>query len=221
MPAPADTLILNAGGLRSLVALAGHRAAHDRKPALLYVHDGRDADQPRFEHAHRQADFFGIAKLHELKLPHLYGSRIQRAADGAAVSPLSTPQLLLAAAQHARRLGANSLIWPAARGHDPAGLALAAEHAILVQHLIETEPAADDATNPDAPGFRILTPLLELTPPQLLQRGQRADANFALAWTCLLGQPSPCGACAGCRTRRRAFDTARVLDPLEPSPVAA
>ncbi|MEM8782870.1 MAG: 7-cyano-7-deazaguanine synthase [Planctomycetota bacterium] len=230
-----DTLILTAGGLGSLVALSMDRAQREREtlgeskrqakpPGLVYVHDGREAGRPRLEHARQMADFFGIPAVLELAIPHLHGPAAglapPRASDGATHAPLAAAQVLLAAFELAQRMEASRLVWAAHQGGDPARLALAMEQVALVQHLREAcrsvEPQASDAQRPIA----LETPLLELTTPQMLDLGQRVGASWGLAWSCLLtgtSEGKPCGACAGCRQRRRDFDAAGLVDPLEPN----
>ncbi len=227
-----DTLILSAGGLASLVALSLDRSQRDREaasgakrkpksPGLVYVHDGREAGRQRLEHARQMADFFGIPAVLELAVPHLHGPAAglaaPRGADGATSVPLAAPQMLLAAFALAERIQAKRLVWGVRKGGDPAGLALAMEQAALVQHLRD----ACRGANPNAPSDAALdialdTPLLEFTTPQMLDLGERAQASWGLAWSCLLPGSKPCGACAGCRQRRRDFDAAGVVDPLEP-----
>ncbi|MEM1446328.1 MAG: 7-cyano-7-deazaguanine synthase [Planctomycetota bacterium] len=227
-----DTLILTAGGLSSLVALSMDRAERQREaseagkrkpklPGLVYVHDGREAGRQRLEHAQQMADYFGIPAVLELAVPHLHGPAAglapPRAADGATHSPIAAPQILLAAFDLAQRLEAKRLVWPVACGEDPARLALAMEQVALVQHLREACRSAE--TNPQLSQSEIEldTPFLELSMPQVLDLGQRVEASWGLAWSCLLPGSKPCGACAGCRKRRRDFDAAGLVDPLEPN----
>lgn len=227
-----DTLILTAGGLGSLVALAMDRVRRDRgdrpgkAPGLVYVHDGREAGRKQLEHARQMADYFGVVSVFDLALPHLHGPagglNPMRGADGTTHAPSAAPQILLAAAQLAERLGSSRIVWPVHCGEDARRQALATEQVTLVQHLREASAAVSEASwgasDDDADSFAIETPFLELTGPQLLDLGQRAEASWGLAWSCLLPGPQACRACAGCRQRRRDFDAAGLVDPIEPRP---
>ncbi|MEM7578017.1 MAG: 7-cyano-7-deazaguanine synthase [Planctomycetota bacterium] len=227
-----DTLILSAGGLGSLVALSMDRAEREREtseggkrkaklPGLVYVHDGREAGRPRLEHARQMADFFGIPAVLELAIPHLHGPAAGlaplRGADGASNSPIAAPQVLLAALDLAQRLEATRLVWPVHCGGDAGRLALAMEQVALVQHLREACRSSETYAQDSQRDIELDTPLLELSTPQMLDLGQRVDASWGLAWSCLLPGAKPCGACAGCRQRRRDFDAAGLVDPLEPN----
>lgn len=214
-----STLILGAGGVASLVALAMQKQRGGPAPALLCVHDGRPTTAARLEHARRQADFFGLSRLHELKLPHLFA---HAAVDGTGTprAALTTPQLLLAALQLAGRRGYDRLVWPATRGGDAAALAVALEHVTLTQHLAGAERDLDPkhvASVDATAAVTIETPLLELDATQVLDLGQRAGASWGLAWSCRAAGDAPCRVCAGCRQRQRTFDRAGIVDPLEPA----
>ena len=205
--------------MASLVALARCKDAGGASPGLLYVHDGRLAGRARLEYARRQADFFALTGFHELHLPHLC-NKAATAGDGTARSALSVPQLLLAAVQLAGRRGFDEVVWPACRGDDPDTVALALEQVTLVQHLAQAERDLDakrsTATDVTA-AVTIQTPLLELDAAAVLDLGERVGASWALAWSCLSqggGESAPCSACGGCRRRRRAFETAGIVDPL-------
>ena len=223
-----STLVLGAGGPASLVALAMCKDAGGATPGLLYVHDGRSAARARLEHARRQADFFALTDFHELHLPHLH-SKTATAEQGAARSALSVPQLLLAAVQLAGRRGFDEVVWPACRGDDPDAVALALEQTTLVQHLAQAERDLDakrSTTTDVTAAVTIQTPLLDLNAAAVLNLGERVGASWALAWSCLsqsqggggdVGGGQPCGACGGCRHRRRAFEEAGIVDPLDPS----
>lgn len=223
-----DTMLLSAGGLGSLVALAMAKAAQDRAggrrsmPGVVFVHDGRDSARQRLEHTRQQADFYGVPEVFELSMTHLHGAvgglGPRRGADGETHEPTAPASLLLAGVQMANRAGARSLTWAVTRGGDPAGLARAAEQATLASHLNEASRGDAVDAEPDQ-GIEICTPFLELTGPQLLELGERVGASWGLAWSCLLGHAKPCGSCAGCRQRRRAFEAAGLSDPMDPGSI--
>ncbi|MFN4262759.1 MAG: 7-cyano-7-deazaguanine synthase [Thioalkalivibrionaceae bacterium] len=61
-------------------------------------------------------------------------------------------------------------------------------------------------------GINVLCPLATQRKHEVI--GTRPAAPWALAWSCLLDQPRPCGACPQCEARARAFATAQRHDPL-------
>src|SRR5690606_7002976 len=115
MAAP-NAVILNSGGLRSLVATAlALQPGENIRASLLFVDDGRDTVRLRRDHARRQAQALGIRVFHELELPHLCadaGPGRASGDEGAVQAVLYAPQLLLAAIAHARRIHAEQVIWP-------------------------------------------------------------------------------------------------------------
>jgi 7-cyano-7-deazaguanine synthase len=211
MPTP-HALILHSGGLRSLVATA-LTLENDQKTrlSLLHAHDGRDNDRARMGYAHRQAEHFNIARVHELDLPHLYGHGHGKGPAGEPLGPLVAPQLLLAALSTARLVQAGRVIWPASFDADFNTVARATEQAVLADQ-------SGDYDIGDAP--RVDTPLLELSDRQVVELGAELNVPWALSWSCLGSAELPCRACPGCRRRKAAFQAAGVVDPIE-KPVRA
>ena len=68
-------------------------------------------------------------------------------------------------------------------------------------------------------GYRIRTPLIELTKAEIIRRGTELGVDYGLTVTCY--DPSAagaCGACDACVLRRRGFETAGVPDPTAYAP---
>lgn len=211
MPVP-HLLILNSGGLRSLVAsLAAKKADERSRLSLLHVHDGRETAAIRVRYAQRQAEALGIQHLITLELPHLYRHPGGRSTDGVPVDVMATAQLLVASMAMAQRHEASHLLWPASfQGQiDPA--ARATEQALLCEHL--AAPPVDQAVPGSPEPLRLDTPLAEYTDEQVLSLGAQLGADFSLAWSCLFDVPRPCRACVACRRRKAAFDRAGLIDP--------
>ncbi len=206
MPTP-HALILHSGGLRSLVATA-LSIENDEKTrySLLFIHDGRDNEQTRVNHVHKQAERFNLSRVHELEIPHLFGHGHGKGPDGSPIGPLVVPQMLLAALANARLLQAGRVIWPASFNADYKAVAKASEQVILADQ-------SGDFDLGDAP--RIDTPLLELSDKQIIELGQELGVSWDLSWSCLGSAEMPCRACVGCRRRKAAFQSAGVVDPIE------
>ena len=69
----------------------------------------------------------------------------------------------------------------------------------------------------DGRGFRILRPLEGLTKPQVLARASRLGVPLELTWSCHSGGRRSCWRCPGCLSRRAAFRSAGLADPLDRS----
>jgi 7-cyano-7-deazaguanine synthase len=203
------TVILSAGGLRSLVATAvtlSGGADQAAKVALLFFADGRPTAARRREHVRRQAQHFGITQVLEIEAPHLQDPPSLEPNRPAPPPALVRPQVLLAGVAHAVQVGAAQLIWPAQANGQFAAVSRASEQVVLVQHLAQLEAA-------ELPAIR--TPLLELTDQQVIELGGKLEVPWHLAWTCQTLGDRPCRLCPACRSRRQAFDAARVEDPVE------
>jgi 7-cyano-7-deazaguanine synthase len=65
-------------------------------------------------------------------------------------------------------------------------------------------------------GFRIHTPLIDLSKAQIVRRGLQLGLDYTLTHSCYdpLPDGSPCGTCDSCVLRARGFSEAGVPDPL-------
>lgn len=197
-----DTLVLNDGGLKSLVATA--TVVRVAPPMLLYVHDGRPSDSAHHAMFLKQADHFQAAKRLELSMPHL----IQGDGANLSVAPLARFQYLTAAAGQAVRLGARRLIWPVRVGDQFDAISQIAEALVLLEHMAEVESQTD---------LRIETPLLDMSMVQVIELGEQMGVPWAITRSCVVTSSAPCGECACCQRRADAFAQAQREDPAAPS----
>ncbi len=204
---PTHAMILSSGGLRSLVATAlTLREEQKVRVTLLHLIDGRDNAVMRMESVRQQAEHFGIARIVELDLPHLYGHGQSHSPEGLPTGVLVAPQTLLAAIAQARQHQAERVIWPASFDAQTRAMATATEQVMLLDHLAAVE---------GAPMPRIESPLLELTDQQIVELGGQMDLPWDLAWSCAVQSDKPCKVCTACRRRRSAFEKAGVIDPID------
>lgn len=211
MPAP-HALILCSGGLRSLVAAA--LTLHDEprpRLTLLHVMDGRPNRRVRREYARKQAEALGVKRVVEVDLAHLHDAEAAKAGNSAApdTTPLAAPQMLLVALAQARAVGAERVVWPVTAEGDAKALARVTEQTLLCNQLADLE-------SKDAP--QVDTPLAEFADRQVLELGAQLGVSWYLAWSCGRTNERPCGECAGCRRRSKAFDMAGMVDPLLATP---
>jgi len=214
------TIVLSAGGIRSLVALAAVRAEPDHGSLiLLHLSDGRANGAVRAEYVHRQARQYKLGRTLVAPLPAVSAGLGTASSDddddeadqtGARGPALVRPQLLLTACAFAVQFNAQRIIWPAQANGLFAQAAALNEQLVLARHL-----AQHDNTDPPP----IETPLLDLTDQQVIELGGQLGVPWALAWTCTKSDATPCGACPGCRRRVRGFEAAGVLDPAADPPM--
>jgi len=205
MPKP-DTLVLNDGGMKSLVATA--TVGRATPPMLLYVHDGRPSDPAHHAMFLKQAEHFHVAKRIELSMPHLmHGDE-----TSLAVTPLARFQYLTAAVGQAVRLGARRLIWPVRVGDQFEAISQIAEALVLLEHAAEVESNAD---------LRIETPLLDMTMVQVIELGEQMGVPWRLTRSCVMSAGEPCGRCDCCKRRAEAFAQSQREDPATSEDVAS
>ena len=204
-------IVLNSGGLRSLVATALVLAEDEPvRVTLLHVLDGRESVERRREYVRQQAEGFGISRLTEVNCKQYYGHGYGRDAEGRPRGTLVGPRLLLTGLAEAKFQSAQRVVWPIAVDGQDREAARATEQALLCGHLVNAEEPFEDRTAP-----RVVTPLLEMTDAQVVELGAQLGVDWRLAWSCSRGGERACGACPGCRRRRAAFDKAGVVDDAE------
>lgn len=191
-----DVVVLNSGGLKSLVATAT-QVSHPG-PMLLFVHDGRPSTAEHYHAFLQQAQHFQAARRVEVSMTHLFGN-----AAMPTNAPLSHLTLISNGVLQAARLGASKLIWPVRVGDDLTLLSIVTEACVLLEHAAEHETGAR---------ITIETPLLELTVDQVIEAGAKLGVPWKLGRSCLRRTPMPCGKCEACVARERAFNVLGIED---------
>jgi 7-cyano-7-deazaguanine synthase len=62
--------------------------------------------------------------------------------------------------------------------------------------------------------IKIETPLINLTKPEIINRGHELGVPFELTWSCYKGEVLACGKCDSCQLRLKGFREAGLKDPL-------
>ena len=60
---------------------------------------------------------------------------------------------------------------------------------------------------------RLLTPLLNMTKAEVVEKGSSLGAPLEHTWSCYIGGEKHCGVCPTCRARKEAFAAADIVDP--------
>lgn len=200
------TLILASGSLRSLVCTAAAvTASEPSRLVLFHIRDGRVNAGVRREYARKQAEYYKIAKLVEVELPHIVSAQnTQPQPDQDHV--LTRPQILMSAVAYAVDAQIDKVIWPVQYNGDHKLIARTTEQTVLIEHLAQLE-------RPVTPLIEL--PVLDLTDAQLIELGGQLDVPWHLAWVCNNHGSSPCLCCESCLRRRQAFHIAGMVDPVD------
>jgi 7-cyano-7-deazaguanine synthase len=73
--------------------------------------------------------------------------------------------------------------------------------------------AIDAGTRPETK-IEIVTPVIDLSKPDIVRRGLELGAPLELTWSCYVAEDHACGQCDSCALRLRAFKTAGIPDPI-------
>lgn len=62
-------------------------------------------------------------------------------------------------------------------------------------------------------GPSIKTPFLQMSKIDVFKLGKELGVDYGMTWSCIRGEKNHCGVCGACRSRRRAFNHAGIVDP--------
>ncbi len=82
-------------------------------------------------------------------------------------------------------------------------------------HAFETMAAAATKAGVEGDGFKVHTPLIDMTKADIVREGLALGLDLGLSWSCYDPAPDgrPCGSCDSCRLRAKGFAEAGVPDP--------
>ena len=75
------------------------------------------------------------------------------------------------------------------------------------------EQTIDTGTKPGTQ-IKIITPLINLSKKEIVEKGIALNAPLHLTWSCYKNEDVPCGKCDSCALRARGFEQAGVRDPI-------
>lgn len=140
-------------------------------------------------------------------IPH--GTYDEQATAGGPVStyvPFRNGLMLSAAASMALSMGASE-VWYGAHADDAAGSAYPDCSEDFVNKM---NAAIREGT---AGQVRLVAPLVTMNKAGVVRMGLALKAPYELTWSCYEGGEEPCGKCATCIDRARAFEANGVDDP--------
>ena len=203
------TLILNAGGIRSLVALGTLMSQEPvTRVALLHVRGGGSAS--RTQRVRQQVSHYDLRTVVEVEPARVEIKRGERP-DPAADPVLPRTRLLASAVAVALQLRAERIVWPVQTGTGFEAVAQMTELLVAIQQVVRLEQGNCPV---------IQTPMLEWTDQQMMELGVQLGVPWQMAWSCVNATDQPCRVCPGCRRRQAAFASVAQSDPLLGLPAA-
>ena len=214
-------IVLLSGGMDSAVSLACAISA-GYEPALLHVNYRQLTEKREQKSFNNIGDHYKIIKRMIVKINHLSkigGScltdndievpkaNLDNLEIPISYVPFRNANILAIAVSWAEVLGAKA-IYIGAVEEDSSGYPDCRKSFFeAYQHLINkgTKPETD---------ILLLTPLIELSKKEIIQKGYRLNVPFNLTWSCYKRQDVPCGSCDSCALRSRGFQDAGIIDPL-------
>jgi 7-cyano-7-deazaguanine synthase len=195
-----DSLVLLSGGIESATVL--HLENRRGPVRALFVDYGQRAAACEREAATAQSAALNLP-FETLELASL-GETFRRGHTWQAHVPLPHRNLALLglAFSYAADRGAKRLCL--ALNRDDAD-AYASASTPFVEAFRALAATLDD--------IEIATPVAAWDKPEVIRRGLELGVDYALSYSCLLGRPTPCGACPQCEKRRAAFAAAGAPDP--------
>ncbi|MGH6629529.1 MAG: 7-cyano-7-deazaguanine synthase QueC [Burkholderiales bacterium] len=213
-------VVLASGGMDSCVTAA--IANLDYRLAMLHVGYGQRTEQRELRAFNALADFYHaecrlVCRLEHLK--HIGGSsltdpamaveraNLDRTNIPSSYVPFRNAHFLSIAVSWGEVLGARK-IFIGAVAEDSSGYPdCRPEYYEAFNRVIRA------GTKPDTQ-LEIATPVIHLRKSEIICRGVELGAPFQLTWSCYQSEDVACGVCDSCALRLRAFEEARVADPI-------
>jgi len=212
---------LVSGGMDSCVTAAIARA-ENAEVAFLHVSYGQRTEARERRAFAELADRFAVRKRLAVSIESLKaigGSSLTDESIPVTKANLTSPEvptsyvpfrnahLLAIAASWAEAIGAQR-IYIGAVAEDSSGYPdCRPEFYEAFQRVI------DAGTRPETK-IEIVTPVIDLSKPDIVRRGLELGAPLELTWSCYVAEDRACGQCDSCALRLRAFKEAGTPDPI-------
>lgn len=211
------------GGMDSCVCAA--LAAREYDAYALHCSYGQRTEERELQAAHGVADAVGFRDFLRLRLDlfrRIGGSALtdprievpQAAAGGAGIGgeipvtyvPFRNAHFLSAAVSWAEVLGAKTVFIGAVEQDSSGYPDCRPAYYAAFQELIQRGTRDGDIV--------LRTPLIHMHKKEIVALGLELAAPLDLTWSCYSGSEVACGGCESCVLRLRAFEQARVKDPI-------
>ncbi len=196
--------------------------AHGYKPAFLHINYGQRTESRELMAFNEIADHYQVNKKLVVNISHLSdigdscltdeSIQVPNAdleSDDIPISyvPFRNANILAAATSWAEVLGVKA-IYVGAVEEDSSG------YPDCRRSFFDAfEQTIDTGTKPGTQ-INIITPLINLSKKEIVEKGIALNAPLHLTWSCYKNEDVPCGECDSCYLRARGFEQAGVRDPI-------
>jgi 7-cyano-7-deazaguanine synthase len=213
-------VILVSGGLDSCLTAAIANQTYDS--AFLHLNYGQKTERREKKAFKDIADHYQVTKRLEVDIQHfsmIGGSSLTDKEIPIAEANLKSediPQsyvpfrngnILAIATSWAEVIGAKKIFIGAVE-EDSSGYPDCRKSFFEAYNLVIKE-----GTKPDS-DIRIITPLIEMSKKQIVEKSIELNAPIQLTWSCYQGVEKACGVCDSCALRLRGFQQAGIKDPI-------
>ena len=207
------------GGMDSCVTAAS-AIAFGCKPAFLHINYGQRTESRELMAFNEIADHYQVNRKLVVNISHLADigascltdesievPNADLESDDIPISyvPFRNANILAAATSWAEVLGAKA-IYVGAVEEDSSG------YPDCRRSFFDAfEQTIDTGTKPGTQ-IKIITPLINLSKKEIVEKGIALNAPLHLTWSCYKNEDVPCGECDSCGLRARGFEQAGVRD---------
>lgn len=97
--------------------------------------------------------------------------------------------------------------------HKPLG-GTSDKHPTYVMKLEEALNEGSSVHHLEDMTIRILTPVMGMYKEEIINMGELLNTDFSLSNSCYSDSDKPCGVCSACKTRKEAFESVGIKDPI-------
>ncbi len=216
-----SAIILISGGMDSCVTSAIAREEND-EIAFLHISYAQRTENRELKAFNDIADFYNVEKRLAVSIEYLAkiggSSLTDKSMEVAKANleskeiptsyvPFRNANMLAIATSWAEVLGANS-IYLGAVAEDSSGYP-----DCRPEFYAAFEKTIEAGTKPSTK-IKIITPIIELSKAEIVQKGIELNAPLHLSWSCYQNEDLACGVCDSCALRLRGFANAGLTDPI-------
>ncbi|MDP7027239.1 MAG: 7-cyano-7-deazaguanine synthase QueC [Candidatus Marinimicrobia bacterium] len=214
-------VILVSGGMDSCVTVAS-AIAHGYKPAFLHINYGQRTESRELMAFSEIAHYYQVDQKLVVNISHLVDigascltdenievPNADLESDDIPISyvPFRNANILAASTSWAEVLGAEA-IYVGAVEEDSSG------YPDCRRSFFDAFEQSIDAGTKPGTQIKIITPLINLSKKEIVEKGIALNAPIYLTWSCYKNEDVPCGECDSCALRARGFEQAGVRDPI-------